>query len=181
MNSRSEDAEARPASSAELSLDISRVVSEVLNGGDVDVTRTGEELAARYQNLGMSGAMIEEAISRAAGMVGMIRGTEKPAEPATVSEEAAGTSRSGNGSAYDGTDGGDSAEQSLPANGAHHDPIDTEFGALIFGPTAGTPAHANGNAADPPPSALAIDDEAGNRGSLAKGAVAVLRRAFFRG
>jgi hypothetical protein len=175
VNSRSEDAEARPASSAELSLDISRVVSQVLNGGGVDVARTGEELAARYHNLGMSGAMIEEAISRAAGMVGMIRGAET-AEPA-IPAEADGLSLP------DAPDAGGPAGQPLSSNGSHHDPIEAEFGALIFGPMAESATRANGNAAGPSSPALAIDNDARNRrsGSLTKGAVAVLRRAFFRG
>ena len=178
MNSRSENADARPASSAELSLDISRVVSQVLNGGDVDVARTGEELASRYQNLGMSGAMIEEAISRAAGMVDMIRGAEKPAEPQTGATEGNGSSLSGNGRA---DDAGNPTGPPLPANGAHHDPIDAEFGALIFGATAETATPADGDAAGMRLPAPASDDSGNRSGSLAKGAVAVLRRAFFRG
>ena len=178
MNSRSEDADARPASSAELSLDISRVVSQVLNGGDVDVARSGEELATRYQNLGMSGAMIEEAISRAAGMVDMIRGAERPAEPQTGAAEGHGSSPSGNGSA---DDAGNPSRPPLAANGAHHHPIDTEFGSLIFG-AAETATSADGDAAGMRLPGPASGEDAGNRtGSLAKGAVAVLRRAFFRG
>ena len=180
MNSQSEDADARPASSAELSLDISRVVSQVLNGGHVDVARTGEELATRYQNLGMSGAMIEEAISRAAGMVDMIRGADRPAEPQTGSAEGNGSSPPGGGGARD--DAGNAAGRPLPANGAHHDPIDSEFGALIFGAVAETAAPAGGKAAGLRLPGPASDGDSGNRsGSLAKGAVAVLRRAFFRG
>ena len=178
MNSRSEDAEARPASSAELSLDISRVVSQVLNGGDVDVARTGEELAARYQNLGMSGAMIEEAISRAAGMVGMIRGAEKPIEPEVGEGNADRSSPAGNGSVSHGTDPYEPARQPLGSNGAHHDSIEADFGALIFGPAVESGAPVNGNAAAPP----ARDKDGHRRGdSFAKGAVAVLRRALFRG
>ena len=179
MNSRSENADARPASSAELSLDISRVVSQVVSGGHVDVARTGEELATRYQNLGMSGAMIEEAISRAAGMVDMIRGAEKPAEPQTGAAEGNGSGPSGNGRA---NDAGNPTGPPLPANGAHHDPIDAEFGALIFGAAAETAAPADGAAAGTRLPAPASNDDSGRRsGSLAKGAVAALRRAFLRG
>ena len=179
MNSRSENADARPASSAELSLDISRVVSQVLNGGDVDVARTGEELATRYQNLGMSGAMIEEAISRAAGMVGMIRGGERPVDPQPGAAEGNGSTPSGTGSVETANN---AAGPPLAANGAHHDPIDSEFGALIFGAATETAAPADGDAAGMRFSAPASDNDAGNRsGSLAKGAVAALRRAFLRG
>jgi hypothetical protein len=175
VTSQSENADARPASSAELSLDISRVVSQVLNGGDVDVARTGEELATRYQNLGMSGAMIEEAISRAAGMVGMIRGAERPAEPGATE---------GNGSSHSGCadEANNAAGPPVASNGAHHNPNDPIFGALIFGASAESAAPADGDAAGMRLPAPASDDDAGNRsGSLAKGAVAVLRRAFFRG
>jgi hypothetical protein len=79
----------QPVPSAELSLDISRVVAKMMRGDQVDTSGAAAELAEKYPTLGMSGAMIEEAISRAAGMVGMIRaapaGGEEEAPPPEVS------------------------------------------------------------------------------------------------
>jgi hypothetical protein len=62
-----------PASRAELSLEISRLVSRVVKGETIDAAASGAELAARFPDAGMSGEMIAKAIDSAAGMVGMIR------------------------------------------------------------------------------------------------------------
>ncbi len=61
-----------------LSLDISRLVSRVVRGETIDVAERGAALAKQYPDLGMSGAMIGQAIERAAGMVGMIRNAPIP-------------------------------------------------------------------------------------------------------
>lgn len=63
----------RPSPQAALSIEISRLVARVLKGETIDIAATGDELAFRFPDAGMTGAMIAEAIQRAAGMVGMIR------------------------------------------------------------------------------------------------------------
>ena len=62
-----------------LSLEISQVVSRVVNGEAIDAKAQGAMLAQKYPELGMSGEMIGEAIMRAASMVGMIKSTPMPA------------------------------------------------------------------------------------------------------
>jgi hypothetical protein len=63
-----------------LSLDISRVVSRVVSGESIDTAENGAALAAKYPDLGMSPALISQAIERAAGMVGMIKSAPAPAK-----------------------------------------------------------------------------------------------------
>ena len=58
-------------SSAELSIDISRLVSRARSGEAINTSSEGEVLAARYPNLGMSPELIGKAISRAAAMMGL--------------------------------------------------------------------------------------------------------------
>jgi hypothetical protein len=58
-------------SSAELSLDISQIVSRALGGEPIDVAGQSEALAARHADLGMPAELIAKAIARAAGMVGV--------------------------------------------------------------------------------------------------------------
>jgi hypothetical protein len=58
-------------SSAELSLDISRLVSRALGGEPIDIAGQSAELAVRHADLGMSAELIAKAIARAAGMVGV--------------------------------------------------------------------------------------------------------------
>lgn len=122
MGSLQQPVETRPAASAELSLDISRVVSRVMNGEAVDTAATADDLAAKYPMLGMTGAMIEEAISRAAGMVGMIRGVPIAAEEAPVPEAS-------------------------PANGVASDALEGAFSTVDFSPamSAGGDDRVNGD------------------------------------
>lgn len=61
-----------------LSLDISRVVSRVVSGEQIDTAENGAALAAKYPDLGISPALISQAIDRAAGMVGMIKSAPEP-------------------------------------------------------------------------------------------------------
>jgi len=61
-----------------LSLEISNLVARVVKGEAIDIPETGAGLAAKYPDLGMSGALIGQAIERAVGMVGMIRSTPAP-------------------------------------------------------------------------------------------------------
>ena len=75
-------AEPPPGSSAELALEISRLVARAMRGETIDVASSGEALAARFPDAGMTGEMIAQAIERAAGMVDMIRdGVELEAAP----------------------------------------------------------------------------------------------------
>lgn len=64
-----------------LSLEISRLVSRVVSGEEIDTAEKGVALAAKYPGVGMSGEMIGQAIDRAAGMVGMIRSAPTPPKP----------------------------------------------------------------------------------------------------
>lgn len=59
-------------SSAELSIDISRLVSRARNGEAINTRAEGEALAARYPGLGMSADLISKAIDRAASMMGVV-------------------------------------------------------------------------------------------------------------
>jgi len=61
-----------------LSLEISSIVSRVVRGESIDITQMGAALAAKYPELGMSGALIGQAVERAVGMVGMIRSAPAP-------------------------------------------------------------------------------------------------------
>ena len=67
----------------ELSLDIAELVSRARGGEPIDTSAKGEELAAKYPDLGMSGELIGKAIARAAGMLGLaIEGAdEAPVRP----------------------------------------------------------------------------------------------------
>jgi hypothetical protein len=58
-------------SSADLSVEIYRLVTRVAGGEPIDVATRCEELAARYADLGLSAQLIGKAIARAAGMVGV--------------------------------------------------------------------------------------------------------------
>ncbi len=59
-------------SSAELSVDISRLVSRARSGETIDTASEGEVLAARYPDLGMSAELIGKAITRSASMMGVV-------------------------------------------------------------------------------------------------------------
>ena len=75
-----------------LSLEISQVVSRVVSGEQIDVAEQSIMLALKYPDLGMSGEMIGEAITRAASMVGMIKSAPAPVawpvEPTAAKESA---------------------------------------------------------------------------------------------
>lgn len=143
-------------SQADLSLEISRLVSRLLSGEAVDTAACGEELAARFPDVGMSGEMIAEAIVSAAGMVGMIR--EGGSAAARDTEEGAPAS----------------VDDALAAA------IDAELGELVSGEAADGDAASNG---DP---AASDDSDAekpatGIGAFIGRGAMAAVRRAFSRG
>jgi hypothetical protein len=109
--------EARPDSRAELSLEISRVVSRVLRGEAIDCAEAGEALAARFGELGVSGEMIGEAISRATGMMGMIR--ENAAQPPPgLRASAGGTIVDTSPAAEERVSGGNGGAGPAPATAA---------------------------------------------------------------
>jgi hypothetical protein len=58
-------------SSADLSVEIYRLVTRVAGGEPIDVATRSEELATRFAHLGLSAQLIGKAIARAAGMVGV--------------------------------------------------------------------------------------------------------------
>jgi len=82
-----ETAEEQSVSREALSLDISRLVARVVAGEPIDTAERGAALAAKYPDLGMSGALIGQAIDRAVGMVGMIRSAPRPARRSKESAE----------------------------------------------------------------------------------------------
>ena len=148
---------------AELSIEISRIVSRALNGETIDVAVEGEGLAVKYPGLGMSGQMIADAIASATGMMGMIRSGNGAAAPAeTGADEPQALVRTDATIAGAPTAGGTDFE--APADG------DSEDGGAAGGTT---PDAAGGTT----PGA----DEAGSGlGAIfSRGAVA-FRRALFR-
>jgi len=76
-----------------LALDISRVVSRVVSGEPIDTAERGAALAAKYPELGMNGELIDQAIVRAASMVGMIRTAPPPSKPARYDAQPVADSR----------------------------------------------------------------------------------------
>jgi hypothetical protein len=59
-------------SSADLSVEIYRLVTRAVGGEPIDVATRSEELATRFAHLGWSAQLIGKAIGRAAGMVGVV-------------------------------------------------------------------------------------------------------------
>jgi hypothetical protein len=78
-----------PMSSVELSRDIAQVISRARGGEPIDTAGEGEELAARYPELGMSGELIGKAIVRAAGMLGLEMNGAAPSEGGHAAASAA--------------------------------------------------------------------------------------------
>jgi hypothetical protein len=130
-----------PAMSREaLSLEISQVVSRVVSGEQIDVAEQSIMLALKYPDLGMSGEMIGEAITRAASMVGMIKSAPAPVawpvEPTAAKESALAHAN------------GDVDESLAGAARAIKDELasttDAEIGSLIAGQAADTDAKLDG-------------------------------------
>ncbi|MGH6924020.1 MAG: hypothetical protein ACRED5_09795 [Propylenella sp.] len=147
-----------PASRAELSLEISRLVSRVVKGEAIDAAASGAELAARFPDAGMSGGMIAEAIVSAAGMMGMIR-------EGGATEERPARRPPGNGARAS-----DNGGRPAPSDAAPDEPA------------AQTPetAHPGGSGAAPSedylPAEAAPEARTGIGGFISRG----VRRAFFR-
>lgn len=141
-------------SRAELSLEISRLVSRLLKGEEVDTAACGEELAGRFPDVGMSGEMISEAIVSAAGMVGMIREGDAPAAADAEESDAP------------------SVDDEISAA------IDAELDDLVSGQAAEGEDATNGTAPEPD----AADKPAAGIGTvIGRSAMAAMRRAFSRG
>lgn len=123
-----------------LSLEISQVVSRVVSGEQIDVAEQSIMLALKYPDLGMSGEMIGEAITRAASMVGMIKSAPAPVawpvEPTAAKESALAHAN------------GDVDESLAGAARAIKDELasttDAEIGSLIAGQAADTDAKLDG-------------------------------------
>jgi hypothetical protein len=168
--------EAQPAERVELSTEIAGLVAQVLRGEAVDTAAKGEELAARYPQVGMSGAMIGEAIVRATGMMSMIRERPQPPERASRSTSI-NAHQASNGAVVDAAGGNSGSENSNIA-------IDDGLAAAIDADIGGLVAAAGGKSSDADAidgSPAAAGTQGGAAGAFAKGAVAALRRALFKG
>lgn len=94
-------------SSAELSIEISHIVTRAMGGEPVDLAGRSEELAARFSELGMSAELIGKAIARAAGMVGIaLEGADEreiaPAQRLPSADPQDGRGEQANGSGANG-------------------------------------------------------------------------------
>lgn len=158
-----------------LSREISSVVSRVVSGEQVDAAERGALLAAKYPDLGMSGEMIGEAITRAAGMVGMIKSAPKPVswpEPVRAAGHQA-IAEPANGSVRPSLP---KVTLPLPTQAIDADlasAIDAEIGTLVSGkaPEPTEPIRTESKAPEKAASAPA---------SRRFAPVAALRRALFR-
>ena len=183
-----------------LALDISRVVSRVVSGEDIDTAERGAALAAKYPDLGMSGELIGEAIARAAGMVGLIRSAPppqkaslvppKPAkiEPAAPVMPAAAIQPAVMPSTPAAAAPPPTVPASAPAVFLSIDDdlaaaIDAEIGNLVTGRKAEPDARpsANGNGHAPAEAEHASAATGPNGTAPQKGPLSALRRVFFRG
>lgn len=117
-----------------LSLDISRLVSRVVRGEPIDIAERGAALAEQYPDLGMSGALISQAIERAAGMVGMIRSAPEPPKPPRPRVEmpvaVLPANGNGNGAARNGTAARFAAREEQPLQKARPAPVALPVAAL---------------------------------------------------
>ena len=165
VGSSSEIREERPVPRAALSLEISRLVSRVLSGETLDTAASGDELALRFPDAGMTGDMIAQAIDNAAGMVGMIREGGAPETPKTAA-------------------GGDQ-KVSLVDDESFAAALNAELGELTGDPVAEETSPLDGNGA-PLTDADQVEGSREKTGTglgavIARGAAAAVRRAFFRG
>ncbi len=157
-----------PPSSAQLSLDISRLVSRAVSGQPVDSALEGAALAQLYPELGMSGAMIGSAIERAVGMVGAIRNIAEPLPPLADEAGDSGPAVDEEPSSADRTPliEADLASALLPSDAP-----------ILLNPIAAAVAVANGTA-DERASGSTSDRPAG---ITRQPRIAAVRRALFRG
>ncbi len=147
----------RPAPQAALSVEISRLVSRLLKGEAFDIAASGDDLAFRFPDAGMTGAMIAEAIERATATVGLIRKGAQP-QPAAATEPASLI-----------------GDQLAAA-------IDAEIGELVAGQEAkAAPASDDEAAAEPDAEEPGKAADKEPRAFTTRGAMAAVRRAFFRG
>lgn len=182
-----------------LALDISRVVSRVVSGEDIDTAERGAALAAKYPDLGMSGELIGEAIARAAGMVGLIRSAPPPQKPLVPPKPARIESAA---PVMPAAAMHPAVMPSTPVASAPPAPvsasapavflsidddlaaaIDAEIGNLVTGRKAEPDAHpsANGNGHAPAEAVHASAATGPNGAVPQKGPLSALRRVFFRG
>lgn len=152
-------------SRAELSLEISRLVSRVMKGEALDTAACGDDLALRFPDAGLTGSMIAEAIDSAAGMVGLIRQGEAEI-----------------------TNGADES-MSLADDGRLTATLDEELRQLadeqdVEAPAPNGNGSANGNGAAhaaPAPSEAPPARSAAGIGAIFARNAAAVRRAFSRG
>lgn len=161
-----------------LALDISRVVSRVVSGEPIDTAERGAALAAKYPDLGMNGEMIDQAIVRAASMVGMIRTAPPPVRmPRAVEAVVVEAAPVGDGAAQSGDTrqadqppimtapapiAAPEASAAAPVARIIDDElaaaIDAEIGNLISGRAAEPIASARTNGEEHPPEDASLSD-----------------------
>jgi len=146
-----------------LSLEISQIVARVVSGESIDAAERGTLLAQKYPELGMTGDMIGQAIERAAGMVGMIKTAP---EPVAWPKRAAAAQATG-AAPLPGPAG--TIDDALAAA------IEAEIGGVVSDSIA-TPATGSAKESPEPPKMAKTPKSETPR----RGAVAALRRAFFR-
>jgi hypothetical protein len=156
VDTLSEATRQRSAPQAALSVEISRLVERLLKGETFDIAASGDELAFRFPDAGMTGAMIVDAVGRAAETVGMIREGAQSDTPAADPEA----------SPFD--------EEIAAA-------IDAEIGEIVTGQAADAPSPGDSGAVPGTEGEEAGGPESGRSAFTARGAMAAFRRAFFRG
>ena len=164
---------------AELSIEISRLVSRALNGETIDVTVEGEGLAVKYPGLGMSGQMIADAIASATGMMGMIRsGNGLAADIAAAAGGAGGR----NGEAAAAANAADEPQELQPTEEAIAGALTaggSSFEAHAEPADAGAGEDESLSGATPAATDPAGGADGGLAAAFSRGAVA-FRRALFR-
>ncbi len=150
-----------------LSLEISQIVARVVSGESIDAAERGTLLAQKYPELGMTGDMIGQAIERAAGMVGMIKTAPEPVAWPKRAAAAQATGANGGAAPLPGPAG--TIDDALAAA------IEAEIGGVVSDSIA-TPATGSAKESPEPPKMAKTPKSETPR----RGAVAALRRAFFR-
>lgn len=168
-------------SSAALSREISALVTRSLSGEAIDTSAQGEELAAKYPDLGMSGELIGKAIGRAAGMMQTLRSGSAPFNAEHVDRhdgmrQAAGELQPGGQNAPGAATPAAGKGGGAPAKAT--DLIDGRASQFRLGGQPGEPAPAAAKRHRPRAPLYGTALAAAAR--LSEGPLAMVRRAFFR-
>ena len=166
-------------SRAELSLEISRLVSRLLKGESIDLADKAEELAARFPDLGMTADMIGSAIERAATMVDKIRNRPEPLQ-ATATPDYPDPVETANGDGADHVNGDVEGMQAIEMPRAAALSEFTFEEASEHAATNGNGHSAHANSDDEPLPDANAETTQPPRSRFASGAITSLRRALFR-